>query len=486
MNSIDIVIPTMWKESNLTQYLKSYCDIDSVRKIFIVDNDRINRPLSDVFDLDKIEIIDYGRNIYVNPAWNEGYFRSQADVLCLLNDDIYVEDPVWEFVSGLDFAEIDIIGVHLKGSVDNYHIVDHPDQEERLIRLNVDKTQPIGGQSYAYGVCMFLKRSSYKPIPSLYQIWYGDDYLIQRSKNIFTLKTSRIKGEISKTLVAADKTSDIKNRLDLDSKNVFKFNHFMNGKNWDLVNNAARKTDLQDLAMYCMSYNAIPPKKKQFKQTTVMCGAALLDDDTRKLCESRGMILDTEGENISSSNRLLGDLTGLYWVWKNTHDEFVGVNQYRRFWNELDLKEKFDPSKKALYISQPKVFDVNFWQQYQTYHGEVGIHVLYHAAKSRKIPITEKMLDGMAQINFVSPANMFFAQRDVFNLTCSRLFDIITELYEGSKYILPYVQKDMHYKGPDDMRLLSYLSERILNVMYANHRYFFGKTEIIPVNYDQL
>lgn len=235
MNSIDIVIPTMWKEENLPQYLEQYAKSKFVKQIIVIDNDYINRPKSKIFQHEKITIVNYGKNIYVNPAWNEGYYRCKSDVMCVLNDDIFVEDTIFEYMSILDFSEIDLIGVHLKGSIDNYHIVDHPDKEDVLIRLKVNKTQPIGGQSYAFGVCMFIKRTSYRVIPSLYQIWFGDDYLIQHCKNIYTLKTSKIKGEISKTIVAFNEESDVNKRIVLDSRNAYKYNHFLNSKNWDLV-----------------------------------------------------------------------------------------------------------------------------------------------------------------------------------------------------------------------------------------------------------
>jgi hypothetical protein len=240
-NTINITIPTMWREKNLVKYLESYSASKFVQKIIVIDNDHLRRPKHDIFNHEKIELVSYGRNIYVNPAWNEGYYRSNSDILCILNDDVFVEDQVFEFMSKLDFSEIDIIGVHLKGSIDNYHIVDHPDKKEELIKLEVNKRQPIGGQSYAFGVCLFIKRTSYRIIPSLYKIWYGDDYLIQRSKNIYALKTSKIKGEISKTIVAFDENSDVQRRIVLDSKNAFKFNHFLNGKNWDLVKQYSQK-----------------------------------------------------------------------------------------------------------------------------------------------------------------------------------------------------------------------------------------------------
>lgn len=242
-NQIDVVIPTMWKAPNFQKQLIAYTECKSIRKIFVIDNNHKNRPINYILNHEKIEIICYGKNIYVNPAWNEGYFRSKTDIICFLNDDIDVDNSIFDYIVSLDFKEIDIIGVHLKGSIDNYHIVDHPDKKEELIKLNLDKRHPIGGQAYAFGVCMFIKKTSYKVIPSLYQIWYGDDYLVQRNKNIYALKTSKIKGEISKTIVleTRSKSSDIQKRIDLDSLNAYKYNHFLNGKNWDLLRHAYEK-----------------------------------------------------------------------------------------------------------------------------------------------------------------------------------------------------------------------------------------------------
>jgi hypothetical protein len=236
---IDVVIPTMWRDENFLSALQKYCKYDTIQKIYLIDNDYAHRPKQFVHH-EKIEIINYCKNIYVNAAWNEGYYRSKANVICFLNDDIFVDSQVFEYVNSLDFSEIDIIGVHLKGSTDNYHIVEHPDKKEELVKLKINKMQPIGGQSYAFGVCMFIKRSSYRVIPSLYQVWYGDDYLTQRCENIFILKTSKIRGEISKTIMSKDIQNNIKGRIKLDTHNVFKYNHFFNGKNWDIVRKTMR------------------------------------------------------------------------------------------------------------------------------------------------------------------------------------------------------------------------------------------------------
>lgn len=243
MNKIDIIIPTMWLVKNLTNHIEKYLQCEHINKLILIDNNRKLRPESTLWKNSKVEIVDYGKNIYVNPAWNEGYYRSVSPIMCILNDDVDVDVEIFNRIANLDFSDIDIIGVHLKGSVDNYHIVHHPDKVEELVKMNIDKRHPIGGQAYAWGVCMFVKRTSYKVIPSLYQIWFGDDYLVQNLENIYALKTSKITGEISKTIVSGtkNKNSDIQKRLDLDAYNAYKFNHFLNGKNWDLLRNAYLK-----------------------------------------------------------------------------------------------------------------------------------------------------------------------------------------------------------------------------------------------------
>ena len=239
--TIDLVIPTMWCDENFIGSLEKYCYYSSVQNIYLIDNQKSQRPNSDIFKHSKIKLICYNKNMYVNPAWNEGYYRSKADVICLLNDDVFVEEAIFDYVANLNMNDIDMIGSYLKGTIDNYHIHSQHYKQDELIKLNVNKKQPIGGQCYAFGVCMFIKRSSYKVIPSLYKIWYGDDYLIQQCENIYALKTNKIHGRISKTLTSFDKKSSIQKRIDLDTHNVYKYNHFQNAENWDIIKKHTQK-----------------------------------------------------------------------------------------------------------------------------------------------------------------------------------------------------------------------------------------------------
>ena len=47
-----------------------------------------------------------------------------------------------------------------------------------------------------------------------------------------------------------------------------------------------------------------------------------------KNCDIPG---DDTGDNISSKNKYYSELTGIYWVWKNTRQEITGTCHYRRY-----------------------------------------------------------------------------------------------------------------------------------------------------------
>ena len=231
---IDVVIPTMWMSSNFTTSLETYTNHPQINKIIIIDNNKSHRPNANILNHHKIDLVSYNKNIYVNPAWNEGYYRSTSKILSLINDDITVSDSVFDMVIDFDIQPNDIIGVNLRGRQNNYKIDDFIATEEKIVKLNYDINKPIGGQAWAFGICMFMLRESYNVIPSLYQIWYGDDYLIQRSKNVYAINSNKIKGTISETIKKLDSHSEIAKRIELDSKNFIRFNHFKDSEHWDL------------------------------------------------------------------------------------------------------------------------------------------------------------------------------------------------------------------------------------------------------------
>ena len=143
----------------------------------------------------------------------------------------------------------DLVGVNLRGRQNNYRIDDHIDTAEEIVQLNYDDTKPIGGQAWAFGICMFMLRESYHEIPTLYQVWYGDDYLAQRSKRVYAINSNKIKGTISETLTKfRDPDSEINRRIELDSKNLLACDHFKNSRDWDIPQNMINMFGQQRMA----------------------------------------------------------------------------------------------------------------------------------------------------------------------------------------------------------------------------------------------
>lgn len=239
---IDIIIPTMWYSNNLLESLQTYIDHNSIGKIILIDNNKRKRPNSDLLQHNKVELICYGKNIFVNPAWNEGVSRAQTDIIGILNDDIKVDPSVFDMVLNFNLKEGDVIGVNLQGRQNNYVIDEVIDTEEEIVKLNYDSTKPIGGQAWAFGICMFMHKKTYKPIPKLYKVWYGDDYLAQRASDVYVINSNKIKGTISETLKKfTDPNSEVSLRVEMDSKNLLRFKHFRNNKNWEIPKNIQLK-----------------------------------------------------------------------------------------------------------------------------------------------------------------------------------------------------------------------------------------------------
>lgn len=237
---IDVIIPTMWMAKNTLASIEKYCKNPNVKQIIVIDNAISNRPskAKEILSHSKINIVSYSRNIYVNPAWNEGFYRTTLDIIAIINDDVTVEDSVFDLVLNHKLKAGDLVGVNLRGRQDNYKIDDFIETEEKIVKLNYDRDSPIGGQAWAFGICMFMHRDTYKVIPSLYQIWYGDDYLAQHAKAVYALNSNKIKGTISETLKKfTDPNDEISKRIELDSKNLIKYNHFHNSEKWDIPRN---------------------------------------------------------------------------------------------------------------------------------------------------------------------------------------------------------------------------------------------------------
>lgn len=237
------------------------------------------------------------------------------------------------------------------------------------------------------------------------------------------------------------------------------------------------------ITLYCNCHGSKLAKHTQFNQKNLMCGAYEIPQDKR----NDDFFYDDTGKNISTLNKYFGELTGLYWVWKNTHDEIVGTNQYRIFWNDEKLKQiKFD-EKTLVVVEKINVNDfvkgtppkpLSVYDHYSYCHNEIGLILLQGMCKHNdRSRLKNYMIDELKTTSYFSPSNMFIANRVLFDKVCEILFEILFEYHNKFFYLFETIDKKHGY-----MRIIDYLAERIFHVICSNKTYFFGDINIIEID----
>lgn len=215
----------MWRSKNFLDCLEKYVKNSNIKNIIIIDNDYIKRPKIS-FSNAKIKIFKFANNIFVNPAWNFGVSKSESDVICILNDDVYISNDVFDLISKTNFEKekIDLIGSLL---------VDRELPLE-ISSIDINKKIFIGDQYPGFGTCMFLKREKYVEIPFLYKIWFGDDFLVNNVENILAFPlNAKMCSETTNSFYDTGREI-LRKRLSLDVKNAKKYLDCISskGKDW--------------------------------------------------------------------------------------------------------------------------------------------------------------------------------------------------------------------------------------------------------------
>ena len=182
---------------------------------------------------------------------------------------------------------------------------------------------------------------------------------------------------------------------------------------------------------------------------------------------------DCVGDNIGYKNANYCELTGLYSLYKNSSDEYVGLVHYRRFFaDRLSLFDyaflksplkplSFQKAKNILkdydfILPQKQHLYENAYDDYKHYHCEEDL-ILTRDVLITKYPEYGKAFDVVMDRNTIYPCNMIISSKQVFDDYCKWLFDILFEVEN---------QIDLTKYGEDkyNSRVFGFLSERLLNV----------------------
>jgi glycosyltransferase involved in cell wall biosynthesis len=164
MVKYSVIIPTLWKSNRTDKLLKDLEECRYVDEIIIIDNASIYETDRTI---DKIRMISFGENIYVNPAWNKGIELAKNECIALCNDDINFDPNIFGVVTENVLTYSGIIGM----GEGNYK---EPIDEER--GPYIDMWKP-GVNDWGWGCLILLKKSHWLPIPNDIKIWYGDNII---------------------------------------------------------------------------------------------------------------------------------------------------------------------------------------------------------------------------------------------------------------------------------------------------------------------
>jgi hypothetical protein len=231
-----------------------------------------------------------------------------------------------------------------------------------------------------------------------------------------------------------------------------------------------------DINFYSLCFPNKQPKMTLPNQTNLMLGSAI-----HKYYDSSYTHDDTN-DNISHLNNWFGQTTGLYWVWKNVNKDHVGICTYRLFWNEEELK-KLSVDENTIIVPKSinintavpynETGDYNIVSHYIHCHGDLPMCFLYYLAGINNISITTNMIDDLKHQTELNPFNMFIANKKIYDKICELLFDTLFKLHEHFSYLFEAYEKKTGQK-----RILDFLAERILHIIYTNIDHFIPGVKV--------
>lgn len=199
----------------------------------------------------------------------------------------------------------------------------------------------------------------------------------------------------------------------------------------------------------------------------VLAGAANCDEKTRHDLISQGWLVDDSGDNISKLNEIWGDLTMLYWVWKNTKDNMVGVCQYRRTWCDDELAQI---QEDILYVPHPMTFTAegSVRNQYNMHHNLFPAYEFsLELAQQNKIPLSVEMLEYSWNQQKFYACNMAYGSRAIFNRFAEIVFAIMVPFFQEHNELCNGVRGAQR-------RTIAFTAERMITAILLHSRYFFG------------
>jgi hypothetical protein len=197
----------------------------------------------------------------------------------------------------------------------------------------------------------------------------------------------------------------------------------------------------------------------------VICGSIEYDESTKQQLRDDGFVLDEDGINISDRNWTFADVANLYYVWQNAEEDYLGVNQYKRWW--LDALE---PQDNVIYVPEVIHLPVSVISHIRTNREtrpEYALASEAYVRLSHSCAFPLNMTEALLSRDYTAH-NMLAGPRPLFNKFIEILFDYLEPIYEVCSDALPR-------EDPYHSRQMGFISEIVIDGIVKNRHYFFGQ-----------
>lgn len=205
--------------------------------------------------------------------------------------------------------------------------------------------------------------------------------------------------------------------------------------------------------------------------------------------QSFGFQRDDIGENISSANPRMCELTAIYWAWKNLDADYIGLAHYRRHFTSvkrirrLKVKDKFSmvlskeeaekvlkqydlilPNKRKYYIESIRSHFIHL-----PYTFERDLNVLGETIKELA-PDYFDAYEIVMNRSWAHMFNMFVMKKDYFDKYCEWMFSILQE-----------VDRKIDVTGytPMEARAVAYFGEFMLDIWNEKNKIPYKEVDVM-------
>lgn len=171
-------------------------------------------------------------------------------------------------------------------------------------------------------------------------------------------------------------------------------------------------------------------------------------------------ITDDTGLEIAVKNEFYSELTALYWIWKNSSEDIVGLCHYRRFFVGRSGRLLSKAAIREMLAETDLIVPPKMWLPESVAAHFAEYHHAEDFERMRKVvrenhPAYAGAFEKMATRHWLYPLNMLIGQKTLIDEYCAWLFPLLFQLEDA-------IQPEK-YEGYQ-RRLLGFLSERLFNV----------------------